>query len=288
MSRKSLSPSPQALDTFESDDGLLAYRDVGPRDGAPLVLLHSGFVDHTQFDDLVPGLVADGYRVIAPDARGHGWSANATRPFRQVDDLAAVLRHVDLGGPAVLVGLSMGALIAIDTALEYPDSVRGLIVSGWGMCAPDLSDPWSAALQEAQSQALAAGDIPRWLEAFAAWAPGPSRTLADVDPELIRRIKDMALRTLMKHTPDEPDYRVPVDDVAARARNIAVPVLAVNGPLDVPGVLAGVAALVDAVPDGRGVRLEGTAHYTAMERPEAFGEIVAEFVRALPDRPASG
>jgi len=288
MSRDSLSPSSQAFDTFESDDGLLAYRDVGPRDGVPLVLLHSGFVDHTQFDDLISGLVAHGHRVIAPDARGHGFSANATRPFRQADDLAAVMRHVDLGGPAVLVGLSMGALIAIDTALEHPHLVRALIVSGRGICEPDLSDPWSAALQEAQSKALAAGDIPRWLDKFAAWAPGPSRTLADMDPELIRRIKEMALRTLVKHTPDEPDYRVPVDDVAARARNIAVPVLAVDGALDVPAVLATVAALVDVVPDGRGVRMEGAAHYTAMEQPEEFGRIVAEFVRVLPDRPASG
>ncbi|MFJ6216711.1 alpha/beta fold hydrolase [Streptomyces sp. NPDC092296] len=269
------------LATFASDDGPLAYRDAGPRDGRPLVLLHSGFVDHTQFDNLVPGLVAQGHRVIAPDARGHGYSANASKPFRQADDLAALLRHLDLGTPAVLVGVSLGGLIAIDTAIEHPGLVRALVVSGRGLGEPDLSDPWSAALQEAQARALATGDIPGWLDCFAQWAAGPTRTLDDLDPDLVRHIKEMALRTLLKHTPDEPNHCVPVADVALRAKDIAVPVLAVNCALDTPGCLDTVAALLDAVPDGRSTQLAGAAHYTTMEQPAEFTRILMDFLREV-------
>ncbi|MFB7502021.1 alpha/beta fold hydrolase [Streptomyces broussonetiae] len=254
------------FDTFASQDGLLAYRDAGPRDGRPVVLLHSGFADHTQFENLIPGLAVAGFRVIAPDARGHGFSANASKPFRQADDLAALIRHLDGGTPATLVGVSMGALIAIDTAIEYPELVRALVVRGRGIGEPDLSDPWSAAHQAAQADALAAGDIPGWLESIAQWASGPSRTLDDIDPEIVHRIREMATHTLMKHTPDEPDHCIPVEDVASRAKDITVPVLAINGALDTGGCLNTVTALIDAVPNGRITQLDGAAHYPTMER----------------------
>ncbi|MGW2939208.1 alpha/beta fold hydrolase [Streptomyces sp. NPDC001156] len=269
------------FDTFASEDGLLAYRDAGPRDGRPVVLLHSGFADHTQFENLFPGLAVAGFRVIAPDARGHGFSANASKPFRQADDLAALMRHLDCGTPAALVGVSMGGLIAIDTAIEYPELVRALVVSGRGIGEPDLGDPWSAAHQAAQVNALAAGDIPGWLESIAQWVPGPSRTLDDIDPEIVRHIREMAIRTLMKHTPDEPNHCVPVEDVASRAKDITVPVLAINGALDTRGCLNTVTALIDAVPNGRITQLDGAAHYTTMEQPEEFTRILLDFLREI-------
>ncbi|MEV6651726.1 alpha/beta hydrolase [Streptomyces sp. NPDC051219] len=194
-------------------------------------------------------------RVIAPDARGHGFSANASKPFRQADDLAALLRHLDLGGPAVLVGISVGALIAVDTALEHPTLVRALVVSGRGLGEPDISDPWLSARHEAQLNALAAGDIPGRLDGFVQWVPGPSRTLAEVDPEVVRHVKEMALRMLMKHVPDEPNHCVPVTDVAERAKEITVPVLAVN--LDAPGTVATADALIRAAPNSRTATIDG-------------------------------
>ncbi|MER6075242.1 alpha/beta hydrolase [Streptomyces sp. NPDC001817] len=273
--------STPVFDTYASEDGLLAYRDAGPRDGRPVVLLHSGFADHTQFENLIPGLAAAGVRVIAPDARGHGFSANASKPFRQADDLAALLQHLDRGTPAILVGVSMGGLIAIDTAIEYPELVGALVVSGRGIGEPDLSDPWSAANQEARANALAAGDIPGWLESIAQWVPGPSRALDDVDPAIVRHVREMAMRTLMKHTPDEPNHCVPVEDVASRAKDITVPVLAINGALDTRGCLNTVTALMEAVPNGRIKQLDGAAHYTTMEQPEEFTRILLDFLQEI-------
>ncbi len=268
-------------DSFESSDGPLAYRDAGPRDGLPLVLLHSGFADHTQFDNLVPAL-AERYRVITPDARGHGYSANASEPFRQTDDLAALLRHLDLGRPVVLVGISMGAVIAVDTVLEHPELVRALVVSGRGIGEPDLGDPWSAARQEAQRAALSVGDVPGWLDGFAQWIPGPRRSLADVAPGVADKVKEMALRTLMKHAPGETDHLVPVDGVAARAAGITVPVLAINGAFDAPGTVQTADALLRAVPDGRTVLLDGAGHFTTMEQPEAFVRALEAFLAQMP------
>jgi pimeloyl-ACP methyl ester carboxylesterase len=265
---------------FASQDGSLAYRDVGPRDGEALVLLHTGFVDSTQFDNLIPGLTALGYRVIAPDARGHGQSANATRAFRQTDDLADLLAHLGLR-QVVLAGVSMGAMIAIDTALEHPELVRALVVSGRGVGDADLTDPWAARLHEAQFTALAAGDLKAWTDAFVQWAAGPDRDLADVDPAIVGWLREASLRTLLKHTPDEPNHAVPVRDVDTRVKDIAVPVLAINGAADAPGILATVEAFMSAVPHGRTVMLDGVGHYTTMEAPTEFTRVLTEFLREL-------
>ncbi|MFF2145371.1 alpha/beta fold hydrolase [Kitasatospora sp. NPDC058190] len=266
------------FETFQSADGLLAYRDEGPREGEALVLLHSVFVDHSQFDNLIPGLVALGYRVVAPDARGHGRSANASGPFRNADDLADLLRHLELRQVA-LVGVSMGAMIAVDTAIEHPELVRALVVSGRGLGEPDLTDAWSAGTAERQGAALAAGDLPGYLDGFLQWIAGPARSLDEVDPAIVAHVREMALRTLMKHTPDEPDHRVPVEDLAARAKEIAVPVLAINGALDAPGLLATADELIRAVPDGRTVLLPGVGHYTTQEAPQEFTRVLVDFLR---------
>lgn len=263
---------------FESDDGPLAYRDVGT--GPPLVLLHGGFTDHRMWDAMVP-LLAVGHRVIAADARGHGRSANATKPFRPTDDLAALLRHLDTG-PAILIGMSMGAATAVDTALEHPDLVRALVVSGAGTSEPEPSDPWTLDLKARWARALTAGDIDGWVDVFASAVAGPHRTLDEVDPDVVRRVREMARGTISKHTPDEPDRTVPVTDTWARAEAITVPVLAINGALDAADLIAMADRLVRTVVDGRTATVEGAAHYANMEQPYVFTKFLMEWLSTLP------
>ncbi|MFI2352603.1 alpha/beta fold hydrolase [Streptomyces sp. NPDC019443] len=263
--------------SFETEDGHLAYRDVGA--GRPLVLLHGGYLDHSMWDDQAP-VLAKNYRVIAPDARGHGGSSNASRPFRQTDDLAALLRHLDVG-PAVLVGLSMGASIAVDTALEHPDLVHALVVSGGGTSEPEFHDSWTKDIFAAQARALAAGDADGWIDAALLSAAGPHRTLDDVDQKVVRRLREMTTRTIAKHTSTEHDWTVPVTDTWARAAKITIPVLAINGGIDGDDLIGMAERLVHTVANGRAATVEGTAHYPNMERPDAFNEILEDFLRAV-------
>ncbi|GAB7065626.1 alpha/beta hydrolase [Streptomyces mexicanus] len=266
----------ETLKTFETGDGRLAYRDEGS--GAPLVLLHGGFLDHRMWDSQIP-VFARTHRVIAPDARGHGASANATRPFRHTDDVAALLHHLGTG-PATLVGLSMGGAIAVDTALEHPRLVRALVVSGVGTSEPDFRDPWTRAANAAYWKALGAGDLDAFADAFARFIYGPQRTAADVDPEVDRRVREMARMTITKHSGGEPDYWVRLTDTWNRAAEIEVPVLAVNGSVDSPDHIRMAERLVRTVPHGRATAVEGTAHYPNMERPDAFNAIVQEFLHS--------
>ncbi|MEV5440599.1 alpha/beta hydrolase [Streptomyces sp. NPDC052682] len=259
------------------DDGTIAYRDTGS--GPALVLLHGGFLDHRMWDGQVPEF-ARSHRVLVPDARGHGASSNATRPFRPADDVAALLRHLRIGS-AVLVGLSMGAGTAVDTALEHPGLVRALVVSGAGTSEPDFQDPWTTSVLADWERALAAGDVDAWLEAFLRFLPGPHRTLADVDPELVRLQREMALGTLGKHTGGEPDHRVPVRDTWERIAGIEVPVLVVHGGIDSDDHLRMGERLAREVVAGRSVTVDATAHYPNMERPDVYNALVANFLRGL-------
>ncbi|MEW2246513.1 alpha/beta fold hydrolase [Streptomyces sp. NPDC058733] len=262
---------------FASADGDLAYRDTGR--GDLVVLLHSGFVDHRLYDDHVPAL-AEHHRVIVPDVRGHGFSANATRPFRWADDLAGLLRHLD-AGPAVLVGVSMGGGIATDTVLEHPGLVRAVVACAAATSDFAYTDPWYQEIQAEYARTLAAGDLQGWLAAFLRVVHGPHREPGDLDPSLARRVGDMALHTMAKHTPGEPDLRVPVTDIWARVPKIDVPVLTVNGTLEPDDLLGAAERLAGTVRDGRSAVVEGAGHYALLEKPREFTAILLDFLHSL-------
>lgn len=253
----------------------LSWTDTGA--GRPLVLLHGGFLDRGMWDDQIP-VLSSRYRVLAPDARGHGRSANATAPFRHTDDVAALLRHLKTG-PAVLVGVSMGAATAVDTALEHPDLVSAVVVTGGGTSEPYFTDVWTTQVAAIWQAAMGAGDLTAAVEAFTLFAAGPHRKLDALDPDLVSRLYRMTRGTMAKHTADEPNWMVPVRDTWDRAAGIGVPVLAVSGGIDSPDHIGMAERLARTVADGRATVVDGTAHYPNMERPEVYNGILEDFLR---------
>lgn len=257
----------------------LFWLDAGT--GRPLVLLHGGFLDHRMWGDQIQAFARE-YRVIAADARGHGLSANATEPFRPTDDLAALLRHLDTG-PAILVGVSMGASVAADTAIEHPELVSALVVSGAGAGTgePYFTDPWTTRIWGSWNSAMAAGDLEASVETFMQFVAGPHRTLGDVEPRVVDRLRQMTTATMSKHAAGEPNMLVPVRDAWARAATIEVPVLAINGALDSPDHIGMAERLIRTVAGGHAISIEGTAHYPNMERPDVFHQILTDFLNAV-------
>ena len=111
---------------LERPEGRIAYTVMGH---GPLVVAVPGMGDlRSTYRDVVPPLVAAGYRVAVTDLRGHGESDTTFR--RHGDDVtgADVLALIaELGGPAVIIGNSMGAGAAAWAAAEESDAVAGLI-----------------------------------------------------------------------------------------------------------------------------------------------------------------
>lgn len=102
---------------------------VGPKTGPPLVLLHGVMRCWRDFDPLLPTLI-ERWHVFAPDHRGHGKSGRGAASYRVADFAADAVALIDehVPGPAVLVGHSLGAMVAAVAAVERPDLVRALIL----------------------------------------------------------------------------------------------------------------------------------------------------------------
>jgi pimeloyl-ACP methyl ester carboxylesterase len=108
------------IDTF--------YLEAGPHDAAPVVLVHGLSATNASMLPLIPALSRD-YHVLAPDLPGHGGTeaTNSPHAARYLGDwLLAFLRET-CDRPAVLVGNSLGGRTVLETALNSPFEVRGLV-----------------------------------------------------------------------------------------------------------------------------------------------------------------
>ena len=267
------------MERIDLPGGHLAYTEAGS--GQLVVLLHAGYVDHTMWEREITHL-ARRCHVVAPDARTHGLSSTATAPFRHCDDVAALIRHLDVG-PAILVGISMGASAALDTAIEHPDCVRGVVISGAGTGEPSFEDPWSLEILGRLERAIAGMDAAAWIEAELDFAAGPRRHLAAVDPDIVARLRVMHEHFASTHavvpgvTPPAP-----VVESWSRLGKVTAPVLGVVGEEDSADHHRMTQRAISAVRDGRGVAtIAGAGHYPNLERPEQWARIVDDFLADL-------
>jgi pimeloyl-ACP methyl ester carboxylesterase len=103
------------------------YDDRG--DGEPLVLLHGGLTDSRDFDGNL-GMLADRFRLLLPDRRGHGRTPDVPGPLSveaMAGDTAAFIEKL-AGGPVRVVGYSAGAIVALWLATRRPDLIRKLVL----------------------------------------------------------------------------------------------------------------------------------------------------------------
>lgn len=268
-------------------DHRVAYLDVpAPRaETAPLVLLHGGAVDHRMWTPQMSAF--PGRRVIVPDARGHGGTSDAEGPYRLCDDVVALLDFLQLER-VVLIGLSMGGGTAVDVALEHPERVAALVVSGTGTSETRFRDRWALEVLDAWRTAAERGDAEGWIDAFLRFVPGPRRTLESVDASVRELVEAMARDTLSAHvqigpggTPVPPVPPTPVTRTWERLGSIAAPVLAVCGEMDGEDHRAMGRRLAAAVPRGRYVEIPAVAHYPNLEAPDRFDAEVHAFLREV-------
>lgn len=125
--------------------------------GQPVILLHGGLATADMSWATPMPLLSPSYRVLAPDSRGHGGTANPADRLgydQMADDLAAFMDALDLERPFVF-GHSDGGQIALEFGLRHPGRAAGLVLSGtmseptpgyddglheWGFTAPGVVD----------------------------------------------------------------------------------------------------------------------------------------------------
>ena len=113
-------------------------------EGAPAFVCLHGLADSLAiWEKLAPGLTERG-RVVLVDQRAHGQSGAPPGPYRREElaaDVAALLDRLDLPS-AVLVGHSMGGIVAMTTAIAYPERVAGLVLLGTASQATQAVTEW--------------------------------------------------------------------------------------------------------------------------------------------------
>ena len=125
----------QPTSKFLTANGLrLHYLEWGGSDAPPIVCVH-GYTSSAEAFNAPSRHFQDRFRILAPDVRGHGesaWSpAGAYQYTDQVGDLVALVDQLGLP-PFVLIGTSMGGIIAMTYAVERPDRLRGLVINDIG------------------------------------------------------------------------------------------------------------------------------------------------------------
>lgn len=249
------------MPTIRANDLDVGYEVRGA--GPPLVILHgAGTTAGYTFGRQLPAMTT-AFRVILPDARGHGatrWDVG--RGFRAewlVDDLEAL---VDALGLVTfhLLGYSMGAMTALGFAVRCPERLRTLMVAG----ITTSREPRASVVRRLMDPARIERDEPEWaadLERMDEMQGRPGHW-----PALVAAVADdVASQPLL--TPLE-------------IRGITAPTLVMCGDRDPLVPVAQAADLARQVRDGRLFVAPGAGHDLANERPEACAAVMLDFYRS--------
>ena len=234
----------------------------------PLLFLHGVGGGHHAWEHQLPYFAGLGYPSHAWDQPGYGHSPTV-EPY-DLEQVCAALKRliVSLGGdPVVLIGHSMGGLIAQETYVRHPGLVRAL-----ALCFT--------------SPAFAGGDS-EFTRQFIAARIGPldqGQSMAEIAAELIPTMGSHSklAERIMAGVPPET-YRKAVRllttfDRRKELSGIAVPTLLISGENDQIAPPAVMQKMAQKIPGAEYVLLEGCGHLGPMDQPEEFNDALSSFL----------
>jgi pimeloyl-ACP methyl ester carboxylesterase len=255
--------------------GRIGYDVVG---AGPLIVLVPGMGDlRAGYRFLAPALRAAGYRVACTDLRGHG-DSDATFPSYGDEETAGdvVALISELGGPAVVVGNSMGAGSAVLAAAQRPELVSGLVLVGPFVRNPAVTMAQRILLRVAMARPWAALSWKSYLpKLYAGRRPADfTEHRAQVVASLRRPgyARAFSLTTRTSHA-----------SAAARLAEVMAPVLVVMGEQDpdFPDPAAEAAWIAQAM-RAQVVMVPEAGHYPQSQQPEITAGAVLRFLAAVP------
>lgn len=242
----------------------------GPPDGPPLVLLHALGTNLTIWQALVDALPR--HRILRLDMRGHGASDVPPPPYAMgalVRDAERAMLQFGLR-EAVVVGVSIGGLIAQGLAVKRLDLVRGLVLSNTAARIGTAAQ-WQARIDQARTKGLAALCAPtmeRWLGR--GWAENPARP----------RLEQMVLAT------DPQGWvgcasAIAGTDFYETTATLRLPTLAIAGANDgstPPDLVRETAALI---PGSRFALIRDAGHLPMVEKPAEYATLLDTFLTGI-------
>lgn len=271
-------------------DGLALYaRDyapLAPVTGVPVICLHGLTRNSRDFEVIAPRIATLGRRVIAPDVRGRGKSANDPDPAHYTpaiyaQDVIALMDKLEIA-KAVFVGTSMGGLITMIVAALAPGRIAASALNDVGIRLDPAGitriasyvgrvqalPSWAAA--EEASRAVAGVAYPERLDDQAFWQRFARRTFREREDGQVEADYDPHIALAFADTSDAP----PPDMTPLFQALASRPMLVVRGGISdllSPEIVADMRALK---PDLVSVEIEGVGHAPTLEEPEAWDALL--------------
>lgn len=284
-----LPPDVTEHEVATADGGSLHVLERGH--GRPLLLIH-GVTLQSRIWSPQMHMLADRYRVLAMDVRGHGKSVPGSAGFgRKVaaGDVKDVLDHFDLHD-AVIVGHSMGGMILMEFAGQYPreleERVAGLVFMDTAayQLLPKVALPVARALGRRVRTRYDAGrrvpdrpmgdDDLSWVVARLAFGASPSGRAVD---ELRRCGAEFPQSTGLPTWIDILDH-----DAREALAATSTPSMILVGSRDLLTPVAGARRIARFLPHARLEVLPGCGHQMMQERPAEVARLLDEFTSGLP------
>jgi len=233
----------------------------------PAVLLSHGYGSTRHMWDDQHRALADRWRVISWDMRGHGQTDSPDDPQQYsaaltVADMRALLQHLGVER-AVIGGLSLGGYVSLAFALAYPEMTRALVIcdSGPGYRNAEARAAWNARAHERAANLEAKG-----LDALA-------RRSRETQQAVHRSAQGLAhaARGMLAQEGSQV-----IDGLAS----IHVPTLVIVGDQDQPFV-APSEYMAKKIPGARLEVIAGAGHSSNLDQPEIFNRVLREFLASL-------
>ncbi|MCB1389451.1 MAG: alpha/beta hydrolase [Rhodobacteraceae bacterium] len=238
-------------------------------------LLHGGYGGKEYWARVMARLVADGYRVIAWDAPGYGISP-LPDPFTLEGAAEACVRLIEATGTRcnVVVGHSMGGLIAPKVHQLRPDLVQGVVVSATVASFGHLDRATQESFIAERVAPLDKGmRLDEAASALVRTMMGPGADGPEIDTVV----------GVVAQTPT-PTFRAAIRAIVEYRAEAALdaldkPVLVIAGSLDPVGRPVDMKSLAAALRRSRYVEVEGTGHYAWAEKPAEYHSHLTRFLR---------
>jgi len=246
--------------------------------GQPLIMIHAGVADSRQWNNEFSAFSRN-FQVLSYDMRAYGKSAPVPGDFTHIQDLTALIDHLGISLPVIIMGCSMGGGLALDFALMYPSKVKALIMVASGPSGLELDLPTPSKFDLVEL-AYNEGNLDQVAELETQiWFDGTGRTPDQVNPAMRQLAFDMN-RLALSHERVQLGERLPDAEVAAvgRLNELRIPVLVIVGVHDIPYMQVAAEYMAANIASVRVEIMADAAHLPNMDHPDHFRRIVSEFL----------
>ncbi|MBY6199868.1 3-oxoadipate enol-lactonase [Maritalea mobilis] len=259
------------MDCITLDDVTLHVKLEGPEDGPPVLFANSLGTDLRLWDDVVARL-PEGLRLIRYDKRGHGLSTCPQAPYTMgalVRDAEGLLDALEVK-EAVVVGLSIGGMIAQGLAAKRLDLVRAVVLSN---TAPKIGtrQMWADRIAQIHSGGLTSMSdaiMERWFSKPFRDSPAvtPWKRMVEVTPEAGYAGCSAAIAGT---------------DFYTTTAALRLPALVIAGDQDGSTPPDLVREMADLIPGARYELMRGAGHLPCVEDPETYAAHLTAFLAGI-------